>query len=118
MACFARNMNTMDMNKGMVQLLPAFLIPALYWPPPEGHLALSRMDPLHGRGDLQQIVPPVVLVLGRPKRHTAGGEQRRANLARVDRMLEYRRAYKHGGNMVGVVEGRRTRLVHGWERNV
>lgn len=118
MASFARNMHAVDMDEGVVQLPPVFLIPALDRSPAVGHLAVLCMNPLHRWGDRQQIESSIVLMLRRSIRHTAGREERGADLAGVDRMLEDCGAYEYWGNMVGVVEGRGTCFMDGRERHV
>jgi len=115
---FTRDFNAIYKHNSMIKLLSILLISAFNRPPPNRYFSLSRMNPLHSRSERQEVVSSVVWVLGRSIGHAAGREQGRADLAWMDRIFHDRRAYEHRGGPIGIVEGRRARLMDGRERHV
>lgn len=99
-----RNLGTVDLSQGVVQLPGMLFIATLNGPLPRRDLPLGRLDPLHRhRVERQEIVPPIMPVLGAAVRDTAGRLERRDDLARVHGVARDGRPDEHGGVPVRLV---------------
>lgn len=90
----------------MIESRAVLLVTAVYGQAVCRDTPEASRDPLHRIGvKREEVVASLVLYLGAAIGHAARRAETRANLARVDRVVEYRRAEEEGRGAVAVVAG-------------